>query len=212
MSVTDCPYFPNAVSSKPSDLLASPDPMISRWEWCRKQTLQLTEATHDVLNDGFKLVVFSKEAVEYCNVGPQAIEEVFRENKPEGPTHAAATLNTQFEEYFARRSSQGADTKPLLILMITDGCPQNPLSLCTAVMNATRRMNRADEITLEIIQIGHDQRANQLLSRLNDPADGSRFKIVNTKAFSEVEKIGLTGTLRDAIATMQGAQPFLPAH
>jgi hypothetical protein len=212
MSVTDCPYLPNSLSSKPGDLVASPDPVISRWEWCRKETLQLTEATHDVLNDGFKLVVFSKEAVEYSNVGPQVIEEVFRENKPEGPTHATATLNAQFEEYFVRRSSLGADAKPLLILMITDGCPQNPLSLCTAVMNATRRMNRPDEITLEIVQIGHDQKALQLLSRLNDPADGSRYKIVNTKPFSEVEKLGLTGTLRAAIATMQGTQPFLPAH
>jgi hypothetical protein len=212
MSVADCRNLLTDVTAKPSEIFGLKDPKISRWEWCREQTLKLTEATQDVLNEGFKLVVFSKDAVEYSNVGPKAIEAVFRDNKPEGPTHATATLNTQFEEYFAKRSNIGADAKPLLILMITDGCPQDPPSLCASVLNAARRMNRPDEITLTIVQIGHDQKAAHLLSRLNDPTDGAKYRIVNTKSFDEVEKIGLTGTLLSAITPKESDQPYFPTH
>jgi hypothetical protein len=198
MSVADC-----------QDALQSNDSLISRWEWCHQQTTTLTEATRGVLNDGFTLVVFSGDSVEYSNVGPNAIETVFRENKPRGPTHATRTLNAQFEAYFSRRSRLGGEAKPLLILMITDGCPEDPPSLCTSILKATRRMNHAGEIALTVLQIGHDQSAAKLLNKLNDPVmtGGAKFGIVTTKSFAELQKTGLTGALRDAIATKQGAVP-----
>jgi hypothetical protein len=129
MSVVDCNA--NAV----------PENLISRWEWCHQQTKQLSEDTRGVLKDGFTLVVFSGRSVAYGNVGPRAIETVFAENGPHGPTHATRPLNDQFESYFARRNNFGDKAKPLMILMITDGCPEDPASLCSSILSATRRMN-----------------------------------------------------------------------
>jgi len=198
MSIADCNI--NRVGG--NDAIAISDGLISRWEWCRQQTRELSEATQGVLKDGFTLVVFSGRSIAYNNVGPGAIETVFAENGPQGPTHATRPINDQFESYFARRTNFGDKAKPLMILMITDGCPEDPPSLCSSILNATRRMNYKDEITLTILQIGHDHRATKLLDRLNDPvmAAGAKFNIVTTKPFSELQKTGLTGALKDAIA------------
>jgi hypothetical protein len=213
MSVADCEGFV-ADDAPPQELLQSHNARISRWEWCREQTTRLTEATQNVLDTGFKLVVFSGDAVEYSNVGPSAIEAVFRDNIPGGPTHTTHTLNTQFEDYFARRASRGPEAKPLLILMITDGCPEDPPKLCSSILRATRRMDHEGEISLTVLQIGHDQTAAKLIEKLNEPvmSAGAKFKIVTTRSFAELQKIGLTGALRDAIATKEGTVVGLPAR
>jgi hypothetical protein len=197
MGVADCN---SADGDQPSE--GAPG-MISRWEWCRRQTKQLTEATREAIHEGFKLVVFSADFTEYNDVCPEAIESVFNNNTPSGSTHATRALNAQFEEYFARRNTLGDKTKPLLIVMITDGCPEYPLSVRTALLRASRRMNRADEITVAILKIGRDEEGDKFLEKLNEPVmtDGAKYRIVSTKSFAELEKSGLTGALLDTIAS-----------
>ncbi len=209
MSVSDCYSSPLETDSGSSmTSVALVNPPVSRWEWCRQQTADLSQAAHGVLPDGFELVLFAKDLLVYNNVEASAIPAIFSRTVPKGATHAAQALRTQFEEYFARRSALGNNAKPLLLVMITDGCPDNPGALRNVIADATWHMSSPDEIAILILQIGNDAKADKLLDQLSDSAlsQVAKFSIVNAIPFAKLKKVGLTHALADAITDLPSKQ------
>jgi hypothetical protein len=205
MLESDC--YNSPIESAPDYLMTNApfESPLSRWEWCREQTADLTQTTHSVLPDGFEVVLFSKDLRVYNNVGASSIPEIFSRTVPKGATHAAQALHSMFEEYFTRRSALGDHAKPLLLVLITDGCPDNPGALRDAIARATWRMHSPDEITVLLLQIGTDAKADRLLDQLSGPAlsADAKFPIVNAIPFAKLKKVGLTHALADAIAQLQ---------
>jgi hypothetical protein len=212
MSASDCQNSIDQASDQEESFTQSP---ISRWQWCQQQTRLLTKTTQDILPNGFKIVLFSKDVVEYNNVNSNALSEIFSSNVPAGPTHAERALQSQLNQYFLRKSSLGDKTKPLLIVFITDGCPDDPVAFERSVIQATQSMDRPDEISILMLQVGNDAKAAKLAKRLTNADGGStndkaKFTIVTTKSFDELKTNGLTRTLAETIATAHGAHSQVP--
>jgi len=174
----------------------------SRWEWCREQTLDLRKKTQDRMPKGVSVVLFSGEYVVFDNIDAKAIESIFTDYVPKGSTNTTAALKSQLDQYFARRESSGQSTKPLLIAVITDGCPDDPSKLRYAIIDATRKMKMPDEILITFLQIGNDPNGRRLLEELDSGlADRkAQFDIVNVVPFTELCKMGLARTLVDEIS------------
>jgi len=198
----NCPIESNAGDLVTNVPFESP---LSRWEWCRRQTADLSQTAHSVLPNGFELVLFSKDLCVYNNVEASSIAEIFSQTVPKGATHAAQALHSMFEEYFTHRSALGDHAKPLLLVLITDGCPDNPGALLDAIAGATWRMDNPDEIAILLLQIGSDAKAARLLNQLSGPelSANAKFPIVNAIPFAKLKQVGLTHALADAIAELQ---------
>ncbi len=181
---------------------------VSRWQWCHEQTLQLTKKTAIVLPNGLTVVLFAKTFDTYNNTDIGSIETIFADNKPDGGTDTAAALSSQIEAYFARKSKLGGHIKPLLIAIISDGCPDNPASFYHVIVKATQSMNQPGEISITFLQVGNDHRAIDLLKQLKNGLldQNAKYNMVNIIAFPELNKIGLPQALVN-ITTMHSGTP-----
>jgi len=189
---------PDADSSIIDDQSTAP---ISRWQWCREQTLDLTEKTQGILPAGVSLVLFSGEYLVFNNVDAKLIETIFTNYAPKGSTNTTGALKSQLDQYFKRRSHLGQGTKPLLIAVITDGCPDDPSKLRYTIIDATRHMKTSGEILITFLQIGNDPNGGKLLEELDNRLVDrkAQFDIVNVVPYTEMRKIGLTRALVSAI-------------
>jgi hypothetical protein len=184
------------------------DKPVSRWQWCHEQALQLAKMTKAALPDGLTLVLFAKTFVTYNNAEFGSIETIFDTNKPYGSTDAAAALGSQIEAYFTKKSDVGERVKPLLIGILSDGCPDNPKLFCDVIVKATQRMSKPGEISITFLQVGNDRRATCLLKQLKNGLldQNAKFNIVNVITFSELNKIGLPQALVDVASNHSSAQ------
>lgn len=198
MLTNDC--FPAFVNNNIAREFYTP---MSRWQWCHEQTLQLTKKTERALPNGLTVVLFAKKYVTYRDAKIDSVERIFADGEPDGGTDTAAALNSQIEAYFVRKSKFGEHTKPVLIAIISDGCPDNPALFCQAIVEASQSMNQSGEISITFLQVGNDHRAIYLLKKLKNGLldQNAKFNIVNIIPFSELNKIGLPQALID-VTTM----------
>lgn len=182
----------------------------SRWEWCRAHTADLTKNSMEVLNHGPRLTVFGDHSIMYKDVvDEESVAKVFTKLRPKGGTYAARALNQELNGYFHNRKINGLKTKPLLIAMITDGSLSDLMSSRQALVNATKKMNRSDEIAVVILKVGEDPKApetldlldNRLVSKYN-----AKFDIVEVKSFDELNDRGIAAVLADVMKERRDAR------
>lgn len=196
MLITDC--FPAFVDNIARQFYTP----VSRWQWCHEQTIELAKKTERALPDGLTVVLFAKTFATYNNANIGSIETIFANanNRPDGGTDTAAALSSQLEAYFDRKAKLGEHIKPLLIAIVSDGCPDNPALFCDAIVKATQSMNQPDEIAITFLQVGNDSRAIYLLKQLKNGLldQNAKYNIVNIIPFAELNKIGLPQALLNA--------------
>jgi hypothetical protein len=199
MSITDC--FPAFVDNIGRQFYRP----VRRWQWCHEQTVELAKKTEIALPDGLTVVLFAKTFATYNNANIDSIESIFADtnNKPDGGTDTATALSSQIEAYFDRKSKLGEHIKPLLIAIISDGCPDNPALFCQVIVKATQSMNQPGEIAITFLQVGNDNRAIYLLKQLKNGLldQNAKYNIVNIIPFPELNKIGLPQALVNATTT-----------
>ncbi len=199
MLIEDCPRITDSENEN-----AAP---ISRWNWCREQLLELAGQSKGALPDGFRVVVFSGTFSVYEHVDAPGVNMIFNETAPNGPTCAAAPIKDQLNRYFAQRNSAGDPAKPLVMAIITDGCPNDASSLRTTIADALRKVDTPNEVSITLLQVGHDLRAAKLLTVLNNLCGTAGLSnVVKARSFEEVQKIGLVHALSEAVGTKASAQ------
>lgn len=176
-----------------------PERHLSRWVWCQKQIANLFR----IGGKSFplsKLILFSDDFKVYENVGAEELTSAFMDNKPRGTTQAAKAIKPQLKQYFANKARFGDVTRPMLIVVISDGGLSSKLPLRRAIIEATDQMERPDEIAITFLKIGHDIRSSNLEHELNKkPSHATgKYNIVSVKDFDEINQIGLARALLDA--------------
>jgi hypothetical protein len=197
MSKTDCLSIGSGPNLKETRSDDQPNSLVSRWQWCHEQTLDLAKKTQGALPAGITVVLFSGQVVAYNNVNANGIETIFSENNPRGSTNTTLALKSQLNQYFERRNRLGNSAKPLLLAVITDGCPTEPSGLRYAIIDATKQMKTAEEISITFLQVGNDSGGSKLLTELDKNLidQKAKFDIVDVKPFAEVSSTGLARTL-----------------
>ncbi len=174
---------------------------ISRWQWCKEQTMELARQTSSVLPQGLSVVLFSTSSHVFPHVTMNDLPQIFAAYSPGGFTNEAGAVGRTFADYFQRREIAHGKIKPLLIAVITDGLPTNPQSLRDVIVDATKEMRRPDEIKMTFLQVGSDPKGLYFVSDLGRDLkqESAKYDIVSSKTFPELLRAGLTRALVDCI-------------
>lgn len=176
----------------------------SRWAAAREATLGLAAKITELDPDGITVYAFNNHFKRHDNVTQQAVAQVWQEHEPNGGTDLDNVLNDALngpQGYFTRKAK--GETKPNgeVILVITDGAPNDRKAVERTIVAATKKMDRDEELGIEFVQVGSDKSATEYLKHLDNdlqPA-GAKFDIVNTMTIDEMGDRSLTDVLLSAL-------------
>ncbi|MFM6815052.1 MAG: hypothetical protein ACKPKB_02400, partial [Dolichospermum sp.] len=87
------------------------------------------------------------------------------------------------------------------ILVITDGEPDDRKAVFEVIIQATRQMEKDEELGISMIQVGTDAQATKFLKALDDQLQGvgAKFDICDTITLDDLENMSLTDVLMNAV-------------
>ncbi|MGL5197198.1 MAG: vWA domain-containing protein [Chroococcales cyanobacterium] len=173
----------------------------TRWQEAQESTLALARKCEELDPDGITVYVFSGRFKRYDNVTAAKVEQIFQENEPAGRTDLAGVLQDALNNYFNRKSAGQTQLNGETILAITDGEPDDRKAVMKVIIEASRRIDKDEELAISFIQIGNDRTATQFLKALDDDLikAGAKFDIVDTLTIDDMEEMTLTEVLMNAI-------------
>lgn len=173
----------------------------TRWEIAQESTLALARKCEHFDPDGITVYVFSGKFKRYDDVTSAKVSQIFLENDPMGTTNLAAVLQDATENYFKRKAAGEAKPNGETILVITDGEPDDRKAVMKVIIEASRRMERDEELGISFIQVGNDPHANRFLKVLDDELQsaGAKFDICDTITMDDIEDLSLKEVLMNAI-------------
>ncbi|HEY9672535.1 MAG TPA: VWA domain-containing protein [Waterburya sp.] len=173
----------------------------SRWEAMQESTLALASKCEEFDPDGITVYLFSGRFKRYDNVTANKVSQIFKENEPSGRTDLAAVLQDATNSYFQRKAAGRTKPNGETILVVTDGEPDDRKAVMKVIIEASRRMERDEELAISFVQVGTDLQATKFLKVLDDELQGAgaKFDIVDTVTMDDMEDMTLTEVLLNAI-------------
>jgi uncharacterized protein with von Willebrand factor type A (vWA) domain len=173
----------------------------SRWEVAQESTLALARKCEQFDPDGITVYLFSGRFKRYDDVTSAKVSQLFLENDPAGTTNLAGVLQDALNSYFQRKAAGKTKSNGETILVITDGEPDDRKAVFEVIINATRQMERDEELGISIIQVGSDAQAAKFLKALDDQLQsvGAKFDICDTITLDDMEDMSLADILMNAI-------------
>jgi len=173
----------------------------SRWLAAEESTLALARKCEQFDPDGLTVYLFSSRFKRYDNVTSDKVEQIFLENDPVGSTNLTAVLEDAFRDYFERKAKGKTKPNGESILVMTDGEPDDRRSVIESIINASRKLDRDEELAVSFIQVGQDLSAREFLKALDDQLlkVGAKFDIVDTITMDDMAEMSLTEVLLKAI-------------
>jgi len=181
--------------ANPSFLL----PGKSLYAEAQEATIALARRVEQFDPDGIDLYFFSSKFKRYENVTASKVAELYDANMPIGSTRLDAVLEDCFSHINARRKS--SDTNEM-ILIITDGEPDDRKAVASAIVAQTQKINKDEELTILFLQIGKDPSATRFLKALDDDLTkaGAKFDIVDVKTFEDMEDSSIDQVILEAVS------------
>lgn len=173
----------------------------TRWDVMQESTLALASKCEQFDPDGLTIYVFSGKFKRYENVTASKVAQIFRENEPSGRTDLAGVLQDATQSYFQRKAAGQTKLNGETILVVTDGEPDDRKAVMKAIIEASRRIDRDEELAISFVQVGTDPQATKFLKILDDELQsaGAKFDIVDTITIDDMEDMTLTEVLLNAI-------------
>jgi hypothetical protein len=173
----------------------------TRWVAAQESTLALARKCEQFDPDGITVYLFSGRFRRYDNVTSDKVAQIYQENEPMGRTDLASVLQDALDNYFQRKGAGQTKPNGETILVITDGEPDDRKAVMRQIIEATRKMDRDEELAISLIQVGKDKTATQFLKVLDDQLEGAgaKFDIVDTITIDDMEDMTLAEVLLNAI-------------
>ena len=174
----------------------------SRWEAAQETAFALAAKCEQLDPDGITVYLFSGKFKRLENVTSERVPQIFQENEPSGGTYLGAALEHAFADYFQRKSAKKTKPKGETILVMTDGAADDAKIVMKSIIDATRKMDRDEELALCLIQVGKDAATTRFLNALDDDLTtaGAKFDICDTITLEDMENTTLTEVLMNAIS------------
>ncbi len=186
-----------------SGSMATPDQKGGRTRWVAAQesTLALASKCEQFDPDGITIYLFSGKFKRYDNVTSAKVTQIFTENDPSGTTDLAGVLKNATDDYFQRKTSGATKTNGETILVVTDGEPDDRKAVMKVIIEASRRLDKDEELAISFIQVGNDPQATRFLKILDDELQsaGAKFDICDTITMDDMEDMSLSEVLLNAI-------------
>jgi hypothetical protein len=173
----------------------------SRWVVIQESTLALARQCEEFDLDGLTVYFFSHRFKRYRNITSNKIEQIFQENEPQGNSNLGNVLQDAINNYFQRKADGQTKPNGETIIVITDGEPNDRVSITDALIKASQQMERDEELAISFIQVGSDPRVTRFLKALDEQLKGigAKFDIVDTLTIDDMEDMALTEVLFKAI-------------
>lgn len=174
---------------------------MTRWDAAQESTMALARKCEQLDPDGITVYTFSSRFKRYDNVTAAKVQQVFLENDPVGRTDLASVLQDATQNFLARKMSQDWDKEGEIILVITDGEPDDQRAVIEVILKTTQQMERDEELGISFIQVGNDPGARQFLKALDDQLQevGAKFDICDTVTMDDMAEMSLVEVLINAI-------------
>ena len=174
---------------------------LSRWQIMQESALALANKCEELDPDGITVYLFSGKFKRYDNVTAAKVGTIFQENDPSGRTDLAAVLADATNNYFQRKAAEQTPANGEIILVVTDGEPDDRKAVMDVILAATQRLDRDEELAISFIQVGTDETATKFLKILDDDLGraGAKFDIVDTITMNDMEDLTLKEVLLSAI-------------
>lgn len=167
----------------------------SRWNEARDAIGYLAPHITKFDPDGITLYLFDSNYDKYEHItSAEKVNEVFSRVSPGGSTNLASVLQAAFTEHYKTKKDE-------TILVVTDGRPDSEKAVKDAIIQATHRLLRQDELSISFIQIGNDAGATQYLAMLDDDLEsqGAKFDIVDTLTTEEMGGLSFSQMVQKSI-------------
>lgn len=173
----------------------------TRWQEAQESTMAVARKCEQFDPDGITVYLFSGRFKRYDNVTADKVAQIFLENDPMGRTDLAGVLEDALNNYFQRKASGQTKPEGETILVVTDGEPDDRKAVMKAIVEASRKMDRDEELAISLIQVGNDAQATRFLKALDDDMQGvgAKFDIVDTVTLDRMEELTLAEVLLNAI-------------
>ncbi len=173
----------------------------TRWDVAQESTMALARKCEQFDPDGITVYLFSGKYRRYDNVTSDKVTQIYQENEPMGRTDLASVLQDAVDNYFQRKASNQAKSGGETILVVTDGEPDDRKAVMRTIIDASRKLDRDEELAISLIQVGKDKTATQFLKALDDQLEtaGAKFDIVDTITIEDMEDMTLAEVLLNAI-------------
>lgn len=173
----------------------------SRWAVIQESTLAIANKCEELDPDGLTVYFFSHHFKRYRNITSNKVEKIFHENEPQGGTNLTSVLQDAINNYFQRKADGQTKQNGETIIVITDGEPDDRMGVTDAIVGASKRMERDEELAISFIQVGSDPKVTRFLKALDDQLQGigAKFDIVDTVTFDDMENLTLAEVLLNAI-------------
>lgn len=168
---------------------------ITRWEAVQESALTIIRDVEKIDQDGIGLVLFGGPTIKsYDGVTSEKAREVFASTSPRGSTPLTDAL-------IAALALAGKSDKKDLIVVFTDGVPDDRASAARVITQAANIQETDDALTILFVQVGDDRGATAYLKSLDEDLRGAKFDIVDARTVPEVDAFASTVEL---IATAIG--------
>ncbi len=173
----------------------------SRWDSAQESTLALARKCEQFDPDGITVYLFSSRFKRYENVTASKVEQLFQENDPAGTTNLAGVLQDAIAQYFQNKAAGQTKVGGETILVVTDGEPDDRKAVMRTIIEASRQMDRDEELGISIIQVGLDATATRFLKALDDELQGAgaKFDICDAITIDDMADMTLAEVLLNAI-------------
>lgn len=173
----------------------------SRWEICQETTVALATKVEQYDPDGLTLYTFASKFTKKDNVTSDKVKQVFMENDPNGSTALHLVLKDAFDGFTARKKAGSLKPNGEIIIVITDGEPDDKNAVAEEIIKVTKAMDKDEELGVLFAQVGNDGGARNFLKSLDDDLEkrGAKFDIVDTATFEEIENSTLIDVILGAL-------------
>lgn len=129
------------------------------------------------------------------------VVEIFQTVRPSGATPTGQRLNKILRPYLQRYEKAPETTKPINIIVITDGEPSDDVE--SPIIQAAKKLDKLDapawQVGIQFFQVGKEPGAREHLKQLDDglkefACDDELRDIVDTVPFTGEDDSELTGT------------------
>lgn len=175
-----------------ADMSTSMDEKDGRLMNAREVGVTLAEDVAELDDNGMiHFVTFGGRVVDHGEVDLAKIEEFYKAPKPRGTTPMAKAL-LAIEAPVARRMT-GSEAAHQLVIILTDGEPDNKQDVIKALVTLTVNVTSQSQIAFLFVQVGTDQGAKDYLDLLDNSAKSvtKGIDLVKTLHFSQISDYGV---------------------
>ena len=156
----------------------SEDDSYTRWDQTRDIFMRLVPIALQYDKDGIDIRFLNATDLSQRNITSAArVQYLFSEVEPDGDTPIGFELEGFLKDYLRKlersyRDGDEEEVKPLNLIILTDGEPDDMELLDRAIVGAARKIQelgaRDRQIGIQFVQIGEEDEATRFLKRLDD--------------------------------------------